>query len=213
MFNIKKFGGSFYELRKKNQLTKHYIANKLNVTSHAISLYECGDSFPDVSILVSIANLFNISLSELINFGNPSIGENLILTNIALGNDIEKNIDINDLINLAPLLKPSQLEKLSKKINNDEINISKIIELAVYLNNESIINILERVSLSNAHTKCIDKLIAFFYNNSIESITNIISQEKNEYHLSNTLKEYTSDPLKIENKSINNYMLLKETKK
>lgn len=119
MFDTKKFGIYLSKLRKKADMTQSDVAIKLNVTRQAISHYECGDTFPDVSILVSIADLFNVTLDELIRSGEPSNSEALILTNIALVNEVKENNNINDLINLAPLLKPSLLEKLSNKLNDD----------------------------------------------------------------------------------------------
>ena len=79
MFDTKKFGIFLSSLRKKADMTQSEVAIKLNVTRQAVSHYECGDTFPDVSILVNIANLFNISLDELIRSGEPSTGEALIL--------------------------------------------------------------------------------------------------------------------------------------
>ena len=186
----KNLGFIYLNLEKKADMTQSDIAIKLNVTRQAISHYECGDTFPDVSILVSIADLFNVTLDELIRSGEPSNSEALILTNIALGNEVKENNNINDLINLAPLLKPSLLEKLSNKLNDDGIDISGIVELAKYLNDESIVNMLEKVHLSTADNQFMEKLIPVLNNDSLESIFAKIIDGKLDYRLIKSLRQY-----------------------
>ena len=190
MFNTQKFGVYLSNLRKKADMTQSDVADRLNVTRQAISHYECGDTFPDVSILVNIADLFNVSLDELIRSGSPSTSEAYLLTNIALGKDVSQNNNINDLINLAPLLKPSLLENLSIKLSNDGINISGIVELAKYLNDESIVNMLEKVNIEDADNKFIEKLIPVLNNESLENIFAKIIEGKIDYKLIKTLRPY-----------------------
>ena len=71
MFSTQKFGGYLSRLRKERDMTQSELADRLNLTRQAVSKYETGDSFPDVSILVSIANIFHVTLDELIRSGNP----------------------------------------------------------------------------------------------------------------------------------------------
>ena len=64
MFDTRKFGGYVSRLRKNADMTQSELADKLNLTRQAISRYELGDSFPDVSILVLIADIFHVTLDE-----------------------------------------------------------------------------------------------------------------------------------------------------
>ena len=57
MFDTKKFGGYLSRLLKNADMTQTELADRLNLTRQAISRYEHGDSFPDVSILVLIADI------------------------------------------------------------------------------------------------------------------------------------------------------------
>ena len=126
MFNTILFGKYLSDLRKKHDLTQSEVADKLNLTRQAVSRYETGDSFPDISILVEIANIYEVSLTDLINSGNPTLGEYIILNNIANNNNDVIVNDLKDLENLAPLIKPSILERLSKKGINFSIKLSSI---------------------------------------------------------------------------------------
>ena len=43
------------------------ICRKLDVSSRTISRWETGTNMPDISLLVNIAEIFNVSISEIIN--------------------------------------------------------------------------------------------------------------------------------------------------
>ena len=60
------FGQRFNRLRKKYDLTQEEVANKLSVSSQAVSKWENDISLPDISLLIEIAELFNITVDELL---------------------------------------------------------------------------------------------------------------------------------------------------
>jgi transcriptional regulator with XRE-family HTH domain len=54
------------ELRIKSGYTQSQIAKILNVDRSTYSYYEIGKTTPDVSALITLAKIFNISISELL---------------------------------------------------------------------------------------------------------------------------------------------------
>ncbi len=54
-------------LRKEVDITQQELAQKLNVTAKAISRWETGKGYPDVTILPQISNTFNVSVNEILN--------------------------------------------------------------------------------------------------------------------------------------------------
>lgn len=88
MFDTMKFGKALSTLRKRADMTQNEVADRLNLSRQAISKYERGESFPDISVLIMIAELFRITLDELISYGEPSKGESSILKNVAKGNAV-----------------------------------------------------------------------------------------------------------------------------
>ncbi|MDE7105787.1 MAG: helix-turn-helix domain-containing protein [Anaeroplasmataceae bacterium] len=60
------FGTRFQRLRKKYNLTQEDVAQKVGVTSQAVSKWENDLSAPDISILPDLADMFHISLDELL---------------------------------------------------------------------------------------------------------------------------------------------------
>jgi transcriptional regulator with XRE-family HTH domain len=59
-------GEKIYELRTQHNLSQGDLANELNVSRQSISKWENGNSTPDLEKIVKLAEIFNISLDELI---------------------------------------------------------------------------------------------------------------------------------------------------
>ncbi len=190
MLNTIQFGKYLSDLRKKKDMTQSEVADKLNLTRQAISRYETGDSFPDISILVEIAKIYEVSLTDLINSGNPTVGELLILNNIANKNEDVVVEDVKDLESLAPLIKPSVLEKLSKNLADDGINISSFCNLANYLSDDAVVDVLCSKKFVDMDDSFIEKLIPFLDNQSRMKIFDKILNSELDYRL---VKDLVSD--------------------
>lgn len=190
MFNTKKFGGYLSRLRKKADMTQSKLAEKLAVTRQAVSGYERGDSFPDVSILVLIADIFGVTLDDLINSGEPTRGESLILGNVALGNSDVIAESVSDIVNLAPFLKPSVLDKLSAGLNKKGIDISYIVSLAEYLNDDSVIALLENTTFNTISDELLEKLMPILDEKSKSTIFQKILDGEMDWHLIKSLMPY-----------------------
>lgn len=63
-------------LRKQKNMTQKELAEKIGVTDKAVSRWETGKGFPDVSILKTLAEVLNVSVTEIVN------GEKTTLENI-----------------------------------------------------------------------------------------------------------------------------------
>lgn len=61
-----KFEEKFKETRKQHQLSQEDLALKLHVTRQTISKWECGLSMPDGELLIQIADIFQMSIDELL---------------------------------------------------------------------------------------------------------------------------------------------------
>ncbi len=191
MFDTKKFGGYLSRLRKKADMTQMELADRLNLTRQAISRYEHGDSFPDVSILVLIADIFGITLDELIDSGEPTRGEFRILEGIAGGDESVKAENIEDIVGVAPYLKPSVLTKLSAGLSAQGIDISNIISLAEYLNDDSVIFMLENAKFETISIDFLEKLMPFLETKSKYTIFQKILDGEMDWHFLRPLLVYS----------------------
>ena len=62
----KECGNFISELRKEKELTQKELAEKINVSDKAISRWETGKGYPDVTSLVSLSEYFDVSVNELL---------------------------------------------------------------------------------------------------------------------------------------------------
>lgn len=68
------FGSMIASLRKENGMTQLELAEKMNVTDKAVSKWERDLAFPDVQTLPKLAELFGVSVDDLIK---ARTGENM----------------------------------------------------------------------------------------------------------------------------------------
>lgn len=190
MFDTKKFGGYLSRLRKRADMTQSELADKLNLTRQAISRYEVGDSFPDVSILVMIADIFGITLDELIGSGEPTRGESYILSNVARGNDDFVAQSIEDIVGTAHLLKPSVLQRLTSVFAKEGIDISGIAELAEYLNEESVSQLLSNANYDKVSDEMLTKFLPMLDDRSKMAIFNKIITGEMDWRFIRNLMPY-----------------------
>lgn len=62
-----KMGQLISELRKSNQMTQKDLAAKLHVSDKAVSKWERGLSFPDISLLLPLSDILGVTTAELLN--------------------------------------------------------------------------------------------------------------------------------------------------
>lgn len=62
-----KVGGFLKELRKERNMTQQQLAEQLNVSTRTVSRWETGTNMPDISVLVELAEFYNVSIPEIID--------------------------------------------------------------------------------------------------------------------------------------------------
>ena len=60
-----KIGEFLKTLRKEKDLTQEELADKMNVSRRTVSRWETGSNLPDLSILVELADLYDVDLREI----------------------------------------------------------------------------------------------------------------------------------------------------
>lgn len=108
-------------LRKQREITQEDLANFIGVSFQAVSKWERGEGYPDITILPAIANYFNVTLDELVGM-----------------NEIKNNARLEELF--AKLNENSSVGRIEENIKllRDEIkyfpnNYKLLLELAHYL--------------------------------------------------------------------------------
>ena len=62
-----KFNEKLIKLRKEQGLSQEELGEKLNVTRQTVSKWELGETTPEMSKLLEMANVFGVSVDELTN--------------------------------------------------------------------------------------------------------------------------------------------------
>lgn len=61
-----KIGALLKELRKERKLTQEEIAGKFGVSQRSVSRWENGNTMPDISILIELADFYDVDLREIL---------------------------------------------------------------------------------------------------------------------------------------------------
>lgn len=139
---MEKFEERFVRLRKENNLTQEDVANKLGISPQAVSKWENGISMPDISLLVDIASMFNVSVDTLL--GKETENHEVTLSNNENKRPIEKmalrlfiNSNDGDVVKInipVPLLKIAletgmKAPQINGKANLENIDFKQIYNL------------------------------------------------------------------------------------
>lgn len=104
--NPTKTGQLISKTRKELGMTQHNLSEKLRVSEQAVSKWERGRSFPDISILVPLSQVLNVSVYDLLEGGT-------VMDNVAEA----KEKPIRKPINEAELEVDGTIEYYAEKMN------------------------------------------------------------------------------------------------
>lgn len=80
-------GEKIKSLRQSKNLTQKELAEKLNVSSQAISNWEREKGYPDISNIIQLSDLFNVSLDTLVK-------EDLDFKEVLLEDKADRRVDV-----------------------------------------------------------------------------------------------------------------------
>ncbi len=63
----KKTGSFLRDLRKEKQLTQEQLAERFGVTNRSVSRWETGSNMPELSILVELADFYDVDIRDIID--------------------------------------------------------------------------------------------------------------------------------------------------
>lgn len=107
MFDMKKVGKKIQSCRKAQNMTQLELADRLGISFQAVSNWERGESMPDISKLPELADMFGISIDELL--GNKKAAE--IIDSVSNDRELPENVSVQELTVVAPMLRPDQVTR------------------------------------------------------------------------------------------------------
>lgn len=115
MFNMESIGRRIAELRKKANMTQMELADHMGITFQSISNWERGNTMPDISKLPELAELFDVTIDELLGKESKLIKN--IIEDKEDGHAADEEISVSELVEAAPILKPETLDEIIEKNN------------------------------------------------------------------------------------------------
>lgn len=85
VITIMTIGNKILNLRKQNEMTQEFLANKLGVSNQAVSKWEADLCCPDIGLLPHIADIFNISIDYLFDRTTPK--HNIVCSSLPWDDD------------------------------------------------------------------------------------------------------------------------------
>ena len=70
-------GENLYSLRKIHEMTQEEVAEKIGITRQALAKWENGDTLPDVEKCTLLAELYNVTLDELVTHSKEEFNLNV----------------------------------------------------------------------------------------------------------------------------------------
>lgn len=101
-----RIGAFLKKLRKEKNLTQEQFAEHLGVSNRTVSRWETGSNMPDISLLVEIADFYEVSIPELINGERKS--ENM-------------NNEVKEVANTMADYATAEKEDILKRVRNNSL--------------------------------------------------------------------------------------------
>lgn len=144
MFDMTITGLKISELRKEKNMTQMELADKMGISFQAVSNWECGNSMPDVAKLPELAQIFDVTIDELLNEQSKLINS---AAKEELGEYLNSHeVSAEELRHTAPILKPKQIKEVIANMK-----IQSLAEI------EDVLPFLEKDTINELALKAMEK--------------------------------------------------------
>ena len=134
-------GNKIRELRRANNLTQEQLAASLNISPQAVSKWEMGASYPDMTMIPTLAAFFKVSLDDLFDFDVKNVDREIedirLEFNRYFWNNFEKAEQIlQDGLKLYPAsvqLKTELMELYAYNVDRGDDIVNKAFELGGHI--------------------------------------------------------------------------------
>ena len=127
-FDMRRIGQTIARLRREQNLTQMALADLMGVSFQAVSNWERGQSMPDVSKLPELADIFSVSVDELLGRQAPPIVTH------AMSDDLEEYlqsapVSLPEAAQVAPVLLPGHMEQITDQLLGlrDLLSLTKLV--------------------------------------------------------------------------------------
>jgi transcriptional regulator with XRE-family HTH domain len=158
---MQEIGKRILNYRKENNMTQMELADMIGISYQAVSSWERGNSMPDIEKIPKLADLFHVSIDEL-------IGESRVIKTVLNNSDgeVAKNFSEEELKEVLPIIKPNQISHIISE--SDMANIKDIKMFLPYMSEEEVKGIAVK---AQAEGKDIATYLPFMAEEDIKEIS------------------------------------------
>ena len=173
--NLQQVGRKISILRKERDMTQNELADKAGVSYQAVSSWERGLTMPDISKLPGISQVLGVSIDELLdNDKEVELIKDVLNHNTAAYAE-EKALHIDEVVEIAPALRPSQVDELVQHVEPETIDLSDLMGIAPFVSSEVLQTLADKAQgLGDIHA--ISKLAPFLDTAYIDELAQKIEQ-------------------------------------
>ena len=142
MFDTKLIGKKIATLRKAKDMTQMELADKMFVSYQAVSNWERGNTMPDISKLLELSQILGVEVDELLGSEKETTIVNKII-------DQSDDIKLEEVAEVAELMKPSQVEEAVEKASDEEYQLETLIALAPHLNSKRLAQMIDKTRIKD----------------------------------------------------------------
>ena len=170
MFDMKKIGRGLVSLRNEHNMTQMELADRLGISFQAISNWERGNTMPDISKLPELAEIFNVTIDEILR-------ENVVAIEAGINDTIVESIQDNlvsekEIVENLPLLKPEQIRKVARTVSSDNI-----VDFLPFMSED---DIKELAILALEKENDVDGFLPFMMEDDIKELANLALEKEND---------------------------------
>lgn len=165
MFDMGKIGHRIAQLRKERNMTQMELADRLNISFQAVSNWERGQSMPDIAKLGELSSALDTTIDELLENERGAY----ILKSFSQGTPPEEPIKAEELVQIAPILKPQQIDHAVSEIKG-RVDLSEIIPLMPFLSDQMLDEIAWDCYHQNGLTKEMVPLAPFISDETMNDL-------------------------------------------
>ncbi len=146
MFDMQHVGKTISSLRKEKNMTQMELADRLGISFQAVSNWERGQTMPDISKLGELAEIMGVTIDELLGSKKSA----RMVEQLIKEEPVADELTPEEFLEVAPLVKPNQAEKLFHNVQAD-ISMEDLIKAAPFLS-ESTLDALAREAIGKDST-------------------------------------------------------------
>ena len=176
MFETMQIAKRIKELRIKKNMTQMNLADMIGVSYQAVSNWERGNAMPDISKLSELADIFECSIDDLLGESRETKVIKKIMDAEAEGEI--PDISIQEMGEIAPLLKPDQTEGILEGLIRDQehLRLKDVIIIAPFLSEELLDQLVENAVMEGDYGDIV-KLAPFLSDKTLDKIVRDIVAE------------------------------------